>query len=264
LNRAKAATPKLAATTLPVLVRLGDTLETVAYRYRTTLDVLERMNQIKAGEMISAGTVLLVPALPQNTEPAEDREDYLVVPRHNYAFPGRQRLFYKVRTDDALPELARAFGVSAAEIVRWNGLEEKARLQEDMTLQLYLPQGADLSRVRTIKPSQAQLLVTGSPEFIAFFEAQKGRSRVVVAAQAGDTLSKIGARHGMSVGMMERINRFSRDKVLSAGEAVVVYTKQNVPKSQLLPDAQAKLPPIEPMPDRSSQASLEGEPKAEN
>jgi hypothetical protein len=133
-----------------------------------------------------------------------------------------------------------------------------------MTLQVYVPQEVDLSRVRYIEPQQTQLLVTGSPEFIEFFEGQKGRNRVVVAAKPGDTLSKIGARYGMSVSMMERINRFSRGKELKDGEAVVVYTNRNVPQSEQFADARAALPALDPPEDATSQAKLDGEPAAKN
>lgn len=249
--------------TQPVVVRLGDDLSSVAYRYRTDEDTLRKLNEIRRGETLSTGTVLLVPQLDEHILPAEDREDYVVVPRHSFAFPARDHVFYKVRGDESLSDLSRAFGVTVSELVRWNGLDEDARLQADMTLQVYVPQEVDLSRVRYIEPQQTQLLVTGSPEFIEFFEGQKGRNRVVVAAKPGDTLSKIGARYGMSVSMMERINRFSRDKALKPGEPVVVYTKRKVSKTELPPQAQAALPPLE-LPTPESQASLEADSDAQN
>lgn len=241
-----------------VLVRQGDNLETVAYRYRTTTDVLQRMNQIRSDESLSAGSVLLVPALASGETLLEDREDYVVVPLNGFSFPGREQWFYRVRNGDTVADVSRAFGITASELVRWNGLDAGANLQADLILQAFVPQRADLSRVRAVKPTQTQMMIAGSPEFIEFFEAQKGRSRVVVAAQEGDTLSKVGGRYGMSVGMMERINRYSRDKALKAGEPVVVYTKRKVSKTELSPDAQAALPPLDLAP-AASQASLEAD-----
>jgi hypothetical protein len=48
----------------------------------------------------------------------------------------------------------------------------------------------------------------------------------VVSAKAGETLAGIGKRYGLSVGMMERINRLSRSHKLADGEPVIVYVKQ--------------------------------------
>ncbi|HTM45710.1 MAG TPA: LysM peptidoglycan-binding domain-containing protein [Polyangiaceae bacterium] len=242
--------------TTSALVRLGDSLESVAYRFRTTPEVVRRMNQIRADEQLQDGSVLLVPALEAGADPAEDREDYVVVPHQAYAFPGRDRVFYKVCNNDSLNEIAHAFSVTPGELVRWNGLDADATLQADMTLQLFVPQHTDLSRVRYIKPNNTQMLLTGSVEFIEFFEGQKGRNRVVVGAKPGDTLSKIGSRYGMSVSMMERINRFPRDKQLRSGEPVVVYTKRSVPQAELSVEAQSVLPPVEPS-QQESQASLD-------
>jgi membrane-bound lytic murein transglycosylase D len=239
-----------------MLMHLGDTLESVAYRYRTTSDVVRRMNQIRTDEQLQDGSVLLVPSLEPGADPAEDREDYVVVPHQAYAFPGRDRVFYKVCNNDSLNEIAHAFSVTPGELVRWNGLDADATLQADMTLQLFVPQRTDLSRVRYIKPNNTQLLLTGSVEFIEFFEGQKGRNRVVVGAKPGDTLSKIGSRYGMSVSMMERINRFPRDKQLRSGEPVVVYTKRSVPQAELSVEAQSALPALEPA-AQESQASLD-------
>jgi membrane-bound lytic murein transglycosylase D len=263
LSQAKTPAGAVAPKATSVLVRQGDNLETVAYRYRTTADVLQRLNQIRGDESLSPGSVLLVPALSGGDALLEDREDYVVVPLHGFSFPGREQWFYRVRSGDAIADVSRAFGITLSELVRWNGLDADANLQADMILQVFIPQGADLSRVRAVKPSQTQLLIAGSPEFIEFFEAQKGRSRVVVAAQEGDTLSKVGGRYGMSVSMMERINRYSRDKQLKAGEPVVVYTKRKVSKTELSPDAQAALPPLNLGPldlaPNESQASLEAD-----
>jgi membrane-bound lytic murein transglycosylase D len=263
LSQAKTPAGTTAPQAASVLVRQGDNLETVAHRYRTTADVLQRMNQIRGDESLRAGSVLLVPALPSGEKLQDDREDYVVVPLHGFSFPGREQWFYRVRSGDTVADVSRAFGITSSELLRWNGLDAEANLQADMILQAFVPQGADLSRVRGVKPSQTQLLIAGSPEFIEFFEAQKGRSRVVVAAQEGDTLAKVGGRYGMSVGMMERINRYSRDKALKAGEPVVVYTKRKVSKTELSPDAQAALPPLDLAP-AESQASLEAESDRQN
>src|SRR5678815_4540498 len=66
-------------------------------------------------------------------------------------------------------------------------------------------------------------LAAASPEFFAWFEGQKGRSRIEVVAKAGDTWKSIAAQYGLSIGMIERINQRARSSALAPGERVVVY-----------------------------------------
>jgi hypothetical protein len=74
----------------------------------------------------------------------------------------------------------------------------------------------------------------------------------VVSAKQGESLAGIGKRFGLSVGMMERINRFPRTQKLTAGEPIIVYVKHGdsdasmsakplarveAPRPDVLPDA---------------------------
>jgi hypothetical protein len=89
------------------------------------------------------------------------------------------------------------------------------------------------------------VLVAGSDEFFEHFEGLNDRKRIVVTARDGETLSTIGKRYGMSTGMMERINRFSRNKKLSVGERVIVYTKRATTEDGSTVDAPRELPSVE-------------------
>jgi LysM repeat protein len=206
-------------------VRFGDTLEVVATQFQTTAEKLAALNGILEGVSLSKGVVLLVPRVFAGKAPTNTDEDFVVVPESSKGIPGRNRVFYRTLRGDTLAAVANALDVTAAELVLWNELDAQAKLQPGMTLQAFVPAQTDLSAVRVLGPDDARVLEVGSTEFLAFFEALNGRKRVSVKAAKGDTLEKIGKRHGLSVGMMERINRCSRNRVLKVGEEVIVYSK---------------------------------------
>lgn len=207
------------------VVRHGDTLATVAHRRKTTTKTLASLNQLRVSSRVEAGMVLLAPRLKNGEKLRADVEEAVVVPPSPVSAGGRRRVFYRVLSTDTLQGVAHAFGVSQRELATWNNLLTDAKLQSGMSLQVLVPPSADLSGVRYVLPKNTQLLTAGSEAMVSHFEAQNGRKRLVVLARQGDTLRTIGKRYGMSTGMMERINRFSRREKLTKGTRVIVYAK---------------------------------------
>ncbi len=245
----------------PYTVRFGDTLQSIAVRLSVTEASLAELNGVAANTVLTAGSVVLVPRTPKGIV-AEDTEEQVVVAPRQFRVPGRRRVFYRVLKDDTLASVANILAVTPEELVEWNDLDPTANIQSGMTLQVFVPKHADLSKVRTVSALRTRILEVGSVEFINHFEAMNGRRRMTVTAKAGDTLAKIGRHYGLSVGMMERINRCSRNRVLQPGEVIVVYapaTGKNsksasdevvgvplaairAPRPELLPDADRGTP----------------------
>src|SRR6185369_5212646 len=120
-------------------------------------------------------------------------------------------------------DIATHFSVSVDEVRRWNEIDPSARLHDGMTLQIFAPKSADLSRVVALREDSVRVLAVGSEEFFTYWEERRGRRRVVVAARPGDTLETVGKRYGITAGSMERINHKNRSAVLTAGDQVVLY-----------------------------------------
>jgi membrane-bound lytic murein transglycosylase D len=233
-GRGEAAEKKLAETrsrSAPKLdsyeVKFGDSLDAIAAETRTTVRELAQLNHVGADERLEAGTVLFVPtasaAAPES--PATADEDVVVVPALRKSDPSRRRVYYRALSDDTIADVARAFDVSTGELGAWNSLDPTAHLQQGMTLQVFVKSEADLSRVRFLEEHEVRVLVAGTEEFFEYFEAQNGRKRLTVTVRKGDTLAVIAKRHGMTLAMMERINRIAADTVLHDGEHLVVYAK---------------------------------------
>lgn len=207
----------------PYVVRFGDTAEAIAAESGMTEASLRQLNTLGRGEVLQAGHVLLVPK--SRAASVKAAKEVVVVPPRPFNYKGRKQVFYRTIAGDSLEAVAAAFNVSRAEIISWNGLDTQARLLTGMALQLFVKSDFELSTVRLIEAPE--VLIAGTDPFFDYFEAQMGRKRIRVKVQAGDTLAKIGQRYGMSIGMMERINRMSRSTQLKVGDSLVVYAKAN-------------------------------------
>lgn len=228
-------------------IRLGDTPQTVADDYGVTLGALSRENGLDRGEVLAPGTVLVLPS------GAKDRTGKsvvdVVVSRELHPARGQRIVYYQVRDNDQLADIADGFGVSEADLTRWNRLSATAHLREGMTLQVLVDEQASLDMVRFIGNERARVFLAGSSEFHEHFEGLKGKKRVQIVVRAGDTLAGIGKRYGMTVGSMERVNRRSRNTELIPGEHLIVYTDRKVSPADV-DDETAALPPLEaPRPD---------------
>ena len=217
----------------PFVVRQGDTPASIARVTRSSEAVIRSENRIGAQEVLAAGTVVLVPKgapAPVAASPAPD--DVVVVTRDVAAPADAVRLFYPVVTGDTLSSVASSFGVSRSELVAWNAIDDAARLQEGMVLQVFPRSSRSLAGIRTLREADVRVLVAGSPQFIDHFEGLNGKRRVVVTVKDGETLASIGRRFDTSIGWMERINRRSRSDRLTAGESVIVYAdRRRFPES---------------------------------
>jgi membrane-bound lytic murein transglycosylase D len=216
------------------VVRFGETLEQIAAAHKTTTQKLVELNQIAPGEAVRGGTVLLVPRVdgavtaPGSTSASTGPKPSVIVPADEFVYPDRRRVFYRVQIGDTLKEIASALKVSVDDLDRWNDVDPGARLQEGMTLQAFVPQGADMSHVVVVPESDVRVLPVGSDEFFASLEHDRGFRRVTVSAKAGDTLESIGKRFDVPVRTMERVNRRGRTEALRAGDTVVVYAPTGV------------------------------------
>ncbi|MBW2523439.1 MAG: transglycosylase SLT domain-containing protein [Deltaproteobacteria bacterium] len=210
-------------------VRWGESVEQIARLYGTRVATIERINDLTQGQSPRPETVIFVPrrtGAPRPADGAERPAVVAVVPNHDFRHADRRRVFYQVIHGDRLTDVARITGTSTDQIARWNHLDDRAALQEGMLLQLFVPEGARWQDAVLLEEQEVHVLTAGTDAFFAHFEAKKGRRRLEVTIQPGDTWKKISKRYGLSLGMLERINHRSRRSELRPGETVVVYAPE--------------------------------------
>jgi membrane-bound lytic murein transglycosylase D len=241
-----------------LILRFGETLEDVAKSRGTTARELRRLNSVKDSGELRAGIAILVPPkaprkgskissvsgnsttlpttpLAANTpEPdgptaaisdAGDEDEILVaVPDRVFNYEGRERVFYRTRDGDTLDDIADAIGVRPEDLVDWNNLDATAKLHPKMVLQIFVRRDFDPTQIVLLDSAHVRVVTLGSQEFLDLDAARRGKKRLVVEARTGDTLARLGRRYGLTIGDLARINRFSYNTDLQAGQRVVVYS----------------------------------------
>lgn len=220
-----------------VVLRWGESLESLAAQAGTTESKLRAINNLKDPVPPRPGTEIKVPkstegrsANGSGSKKAAQDSPVVVVPARTTAHPGTSRVFYEVVWGDKLDDVAGALGVKADELCQWNNLDRTANLHGKMVLQAFVPNGKSLKNVRLIEAKEATILAVGSEPFFEYFESKNGRSRQTVVVKDGDSMGSLARKHGVTLGMMERINKRSRDAALKPGETIVVYSKKAAPE----------------------------------
>jgi membrane-bound lytic murein transglycosylase D len=227
------------------IFRFGETLDVVAGRYRTTARELMKLNDIEPGERIVPGSPILVP----DTEPRGDdvAEEPLVVavPDDTLRIAGKRRVFYRVISGDDIGAIAEFFRVRPDELLSWNRVEPTANLPEGLVLQLFVETSRPLDDAVVLSDDEVRVFRVGSDEFFAYHEAQRGRVRFVHTVQAGETLTDIAKRFGLTTGDLARINAFGRRHRLDEGDRVIVYADASSAPSHAVEQATALLAPVD-------------------
>lgn len=222
---------KEAAALRETTVAHGERLAAIAERYGTTVKLLRRVNRVGDSAELTGGVVLVVPAavhqektLAGGGESPEASQPLAAVPPL-VARAGTRRVFFRTNRASLPRELSRAFDTPWAQIVAWNGLDPRARLQSGQVLQLVVDANFDARQrnVRIFETDEVELVTRGSRAHVEAGLARRKLERRAYRAKKGDTLTKIGRRFSLTVGDLARINGFPRSHAPSAGELVVVY-----------------------------------------
>ncbi len=250
----------------PYIVRFGERLEDIARLRGVPVSRLRSVNGVEDSAEVRVGLTLLLPpsrgsaevaATPTPGSLAGDEIVIVAVPDKTFALPGKKQIFYRTISGDSIWSIARFFKVKDTDLLRWNSLDPEATLATKMVLSLWVEPSLDTSQVVLVDPARVRVVTTGSDEFFELVETLRGRKRLVIKVQNGDSLEKIGKRYGLSAADMERINRMPRSSELKAGQTIIAYQTMS---SSERSTAVRKLLAGEPL-DGEGRAALEGSDK---
>lgn len=225
---------KYAHATDTIALKFGETPETLGETIGVPGRVLRNLNGIGAKETVEYGTELLVPNGSRRAEPAppkdEDKRLALISPE-KFAF--KKRVFYETQKGDTLRDIARAFGLTAAQLAMWNELDVWAKLRPKMMLQVFVDDVPEPKDVRIWREDQLRVVVRGSDEHRELLDAKR-KSNVKTAQSSstrrastytvvkGDSLSKIAKKFGISVGTLLKLNKLKAGATLRPGQKLKV------------------------------------------
>jgi len=104
-------------------VRKGETLGLIARRYRTTIQAIVRLNNLKNSRLIYPGQRLKIPGRAQGLSPAEDDSGPITLASGQASTPD-QAIVYVVKAGDTLYQISKSYGVSVDRIKRDNNLSD--------------------------------------------------------------------------------------------------------------------------------------------
>ena len=186
-------------------VATGETLYSIAARYRVTVDMLQVLNRVE-DTALRVGQDLLVPsaALPMSTYATEFAS----------ALEGRlpktpspdTRITYETAVGDTVWRVARDHGVSAAQLARWNGIGPNDALAPGATLVVW----------------QAETSADGLSIQPVLFEPLATTRTINYVVHSGDTLARIAKRFGVAVNDLAKWNKVAPTKKLRRGQRLKV------------------------------------------
>ena len=202
------------------IVRPGETLSQIAARYGTTVARLRQLNNLPNANFVWYGQRLLIDG-----------------PTPNFSTHANQNrggvATYRVRTGDSLSKIARRYGISLTEFARMNNLSPFRWLYTGQVL-----------RVPDSAPSGQAFQGQSSP---AGATNQNASGIQFYTVLAGDSLSRIARRYGISLSELARMNNLSPNRWLYTGQVLrVPGPAPEQPATPLpAPDVQAAPPQAE-------------------
>lgn len=166
-------------------VRSGETLSTIARRYRTSVARIKRANNLRSSHFIRAGKRLKIPGKGTT---------YASAPKQPQSPPSQRPAYHVVRRGDSLWNIARKYGTTTQDIQKLNGLTGT-----------HLYQGQKLKLAAAPAPSK-----------------QKIDGMKTYQVQSGDSPFKIAQIHQMPLDRFLKINRLSPRSTIFPGQQVYV------------------------------------------
>ncbi len=145
--------------------------------------------------------------------------------------PPAETTTYTVVAGDVLSVIARRFGVSMQDIMRINNISDPDMIRQGQRIEL--PGVIDLDQLRQVT-TQRPTQPTASGD------------RYVV--QAGDSLSVIAQRHGVSQQALLRVNNLSNPDRIQVGQELIIPEGGRTPEptSPAEPPRETRTPPVTP------------------
>jgi len=202
------------------IVRPGETLSQIAARYGTTVARLRHLNNLPNANFVWYGQRLLIDGpTPNSSKHANQHRGGVAT--------------YRVRTGDSLSKIARRYGISLTELARMNNLSPFRWLYTGQVL-----------RVPDSAPSGQAFQGQSSP---AGATNQNAGGIQFYTVRAGDSLSRIARRYGISLSELARMNNLSPNRWLYTGQVLrVPGPAPEQPATPLpAPDVQAAPPQAE-------------------
>jgi membrane-bound lytic murein transglycosylase D len=184
-------------------VQRGETVVTLARKYRTSVKAILSYNHLSSRTKLKAGRIVAIPIPSYRTGvvASNDKE----TERPDRGTPIR----YTVKRGDTLLSVASRYGVSIAQIKKVNGLRgNTVKAGQVLSISSELAEQSSLDPARTQKARST----AGS----------KKKAKRTYTVKKGDTLNRIAAKNNLSLSALKDLNRIRDLNHIQPGQTIVV------------------------------------------
>ena len=216
---AKARTAALVAAAKPkaktVTVKAGDTVWALASRHGVSVEQVLRLNKLKASSLIFPGQKLTLSEGASLPKPTTKKSK----PARSASKTSASAKTYTVRSGDTLSGIAAKHGVSLSTLFKANKMNGSTIIYPGQKIKLSGSAAAP-ARVAAAKPA-AKAKAAPKP-------AAASKTYTV---RAGDTLSGIAAKHGLSLSAIFKANNFNGSTIIYPGQKIKLNGTATAAKS---------------------------------
>jgi LysM repeat protein len=204
------------------VVQPGDRLVDIAARHGVSASAIVRANNLANADQIYPGQRLIIPAA--GAAPALTPTPAPTPAATAAASPPPQSrpASYTVQPGDTLASIARKFGVSTASLQQANGIRNADQIWVGQ--KLVIPGGASGSNPSPAKPTAKPSASQPTPGPTAEAPAQPP-AQVIHVVRAGETLSQIAKRYGVSVDALVSENGLGSPDMIRVGMRLIIPGK---------------------------------------
>lgn len=210
-----------AGDTLIHRVRKGDSLYTIAHRYKTNVKVLRDLNDLSPGRKLRIGMRLQVPerggggkkstkivAKVEKKETPAEKVESTQKATESAEVKTAEGTFYVVQPGDTLSQIADDYESTINELRKMNKLRKGSFLR--VGLKLRVP---EKDKGLPVDPSSDQVVPSRGPQAVI---------PIAHTVKPGETLSTIAKKYGVTVEALKKANRLQKKTNLKVGVRLVI------------------------------------------
>lgn len=220
---AKARAAALVAAAKPkaktVTVKAGDTVWALASRHGVSVEQVLRLNKLKASSLIFPGQKLTLSEGASLPKPTTKKSK----PARSASKTSASAKTYTVRSGDTLSGIAAKHGVSLSTLFKANKMNGSTIIYPGQKIKL---SGSAAAPARAAaKPAAAK------PAAKAKAAPKPAAASKTYTVRAGDTLSGIAAKHGLSLSAIFKANNFNGSTIIYPGQKIKLNGTATAAKS---------------------------------
>lgn len=183
-------------------IQSGESLNTIARRYNTTVALLQDVNELR-GSTIRAGDHLLVPQSKADPAAYSGSQAERLSRIQSTQRGDREKVVHKVQSGESFWSISQRYDVNVRQLAQWNGMAPGDTLRAGQSLAVWVEDGARQGSLLSAGPSDRQ-------------------RQVNYRVRSGDNLAAIAQRFGVSVSDLLRWNSVSADDYLQPGQQLTI------------------------------------------